>query len=51
MIYGEGIWETIRALLVNAVENGKVLCSIPLEHFVETVGMEISNAIQQDRFF
>jgi len=51
MIFGEGTWKTIRALLVNAVEKGKVLCPIPLEHFVETVGMERSKAIQQDQFF
>ena len=51
MIYGEGMWETIRTLLVNGVEKGKIICPIPLEHFVETVGMERRNAIQQDRFF
>ena len=51
MIFGKGTWETIRALLVNAVEKSKVICPIPLEHFVETVGMERNNAIQQDRFF
>ena len=51
LILGEGIWQDINFQLVNAVKNGKVLCPIPLEHFVETVGMKRSNAIQQDRFF
>ena len=51
MVFGEGVWETIRTLLVNAVESGKVICPIPLEHFIETAGLERINAIQQDQFF
>ncbi len=51
MVFGEGIWETIRTLLVNAVESGKVICPIPLEHFIETAGLERDKAIQQDLFF
>lgn len=51
LVLNGGIWQDIHFQLVNAVENGKVLCPIPLEHFVETVGMERSSAIQQDRFF
>jgi len=51
MIFGEGVWETIRTLLVNAVESGKIICPIPLEHFIETAGLERINAIQQDQFF
>lgn len=51
MVFKEGIWKTIRALLVNAVESGKVICPIPLEHFIETAGLERSKAIQQDLFF
>ena len=51
MVFGEGVWETIRTLLVNAVESGKVICPIPLEHFIETAGLERINAIQQDLFF
>ena len=51
MVFGKGIWETIRTLLVNAVESGKVICPIPLEHFIETAGLERNKAIQQDQFF
>ena len=51
MVFGEGVWETIRTLLVNAVDSGKVICPIPLEHFIETAGLERSKAIQQDQFF
>ena len=51
MVFGKGIWETIRTLLVNAVESGKVICPIPLEHFIETAGLERNKAIQQDLFF
>lgn len=51
MVFGGGIWETIRTLLVNAAESGKVICPIPLEHFIETAGLERAKAIQQDQFF
>lgn len=51
MVFGEGIWEAIRTKLVNTVESGKVICPIPLEHFIETTGLERNKAIQQDMFF
>ena len=51
IVFSGGIWESICTLLINAVESGNIICPIPLEHFIETAGLDRDKAKQQDLFF
>ena len=38
MVDEEGLWKEAKDLLVEAVNRHKVICPIPMEHYVETGG-------------
>ena len=51
MVDEEGLWKEAKDLLVEAVNRHKVICPIPMEHYVETGGRNREFAIKQDDFF
>lgn len=51
MSANNGIWSEARELVEVAVRKGKIICPIPMEHFIETSGRSIYNAVEHhDRF-
>lgn len=51
MSANNGIWGEARELVEVAVRKGKIICPIPMEHFIETSGRSIYNAVEQHDWF
>lgn len=51
MSANKGIWSTAKELVETAVCKGKIICPIPMEHYVETSGRSIYNAIEHHDWF
>ena len=47
----EGIWNELKSLIETGVENGKILCPTPYEHFLETIQAEQKKALEIDKYF
>lgn len=45
------IWIEAKEVLIHSVQSGKVICPIPMEHYIETGTRLQREAIKQDDFF
>lgn len=45
------IWYKAKTTLLNAVERNRLICPIPMEHYLETCARHREEAIRQDDFF
>ena len=45
------VWYKAKTALLNAVKSNRVICPIPMEHYIETGARHREDAIRQDDFF